>query len=105
MQFAVAAEPLLIQVDKRHKPALVHPINAVGDLHLVDAADLVEHHLTVRHVVLVEQLLGLGAVWAEARAEHGRLLLADYLSQALGVGWLADGGEKLGEEWIGCTAI
>ena len=105
MQFTVAAKPLLIQVDKRHEPALIHSIDAVGDFHLVGAADLIEHHLTVRHVVLVEQLLGLGAVWAEACAEHGRLLLTDYLSQALGVGWLADGGEKLCEERIGCAAI
>ena len=105
MQFTVAAEPFLIQVDKRHKPALIHPIDAVCDFHLVDAADLIEHHFVVRNVVLVKQLLGLGAVGAEARAENGRLLLADYLSQALGVGWLANSGEKLGEEWIGCTAI
>ena len=98
VEFAVAAEALLVQVDVGHKPALVHPVDAVGDLHLIDAADLVEHDFGVLDSVLVEQLLGLGAVWAEARAENRRLLLTNYFCQALGVGGLAHRGEQLGED-------
>ena len=53
MKLSIATQSLLIQVDIWHKSTLIHAIDAVGDFHLINSTDLVEHDLTVLNLVLV----------------------------------------------------
>ena len=54
VEFAVASQPFLIQIDIGHKATLIHAIDAIGNFHLINATDLVKHHFAVRDVVFLQ---------------------------------------------------
>ena len=93
MELTVAAQSRLVQVDVGDE-APVFTVDAIGNFHLVDAADFVQHHLRVLNVVFVKQFLSLGAIWAVSGAEDCGLPLSDDFSQASCIRWLANCREE-----------
>ena len=84
LQLAVTTNFSLINVHHRYKP-LPFAVYAICDLHLIVLVDLVQHYLTVLYVVLVQQLLRLGAVGAICGADDDCLLLVDDLVETFEV--------------------
>ena len=99
MEFTIAAEPHLVQVDVRNIAAIV-TIDAFGDLLLVILRDFVEHDLCVGHLIVLQQLLCLVAVGAVAGTKDGCLFISDDLGETLRKCWLALWGEKCGPECL-----
>ena len=88
MELTVWTESLLVEINVGDKTTIV-TIDAIGNLHLVDSTDFIEHDLRILNLILIQKLFGLGAIGAETGTENGSLFGINDLGQTYGIWRLA----------------